>query len=71
MDDVKCPQIESLQKITASQAADYIRFVSALRHNQRRYFATRYPALLDKCRDMEKQLDALNAELLNPTPKLF
>ena len=71
MEDVKCPQIEDLQKITPEQAAKYIRFVATMRHNQRRYFSTRNPQVLELSKRMERDLDALNERLLNPTLKLF
>lgn len=71
MDDVQCPQIENLQEITPEQAVEYIKFVATIRHNQRRYFALRKPEILDTCKRMEKELDALNARLLDPTPRLF
>jgi len=71
MEDVKLPQIEDLKKITPEQAAQYIRFVATMRHNQRRYFATRSPQILELSKRMEKDLDALNDQLLNPTLKLF
>ena len=71
MEDVKCPQIENLAKITPEQAAEYVRFVATMRHNQRRFFATRNPDVLELSKRMEKELDALNAHLLDPTPKLF
>lgn len=71
MDDVKCPQIENLAEITKENAIAYIKYVATLRLNQRQYFATRNTAILERCRQMEKELDALNAELLNPMPKLF
>jgi hypothetical protein len=71
MEDVKLPKIEDLKKITPEQAAEYIRFVATMRHNQRRYFATRNPQVLDLSKRMEKDLDALNDQLLNPTLKLF
>ena len=71
MEDVKCPQIENLQEITPEQAAEYVRFVAHVRHTQRRYFTFRKPEILDESRRLEKELDALNAHLLNPTPKLF
>lgn len=71
MEDVKCPQIEDLQKITPEQAAQYIRFVATMRHNQRRYFSTRNPQVLELSKRMEKELDAFNERLLNPTLKLF
>lgn len=64
-DGTKCPQIENLAKITPEQAAEYVR------HTQRRYFTFRKPEILDESRRLEKELDALNAHLLDPTPKLF
>lgn len=71
MEEIKAPQIESLEKITLEQAAEYVRFVATLRHQQRRYFATRKPDALNASVAMEKELDKLNAYLLDPTPKLF
>lgn len=71
MEDVKCPQIEDLQKITPEQAAQYIRFVATMRHNQRRYFSTRNPQVLELSKRMERELDALNESLLHPTLTLF
>lgn len=67
----KAPQIENLAKITPEQAAEYVRFVAHVRHTQRRYFMFRNPDLLDESRRLEKELDALNASLLDPTPRLF
>jgi len=71
MDEFKAPQIENLQKITSEQAAEYVRFVAQLRHQQRRYFMFRKPEILESCKQMEKELDVLNAHLLDPIPKLF
>ena len=71
MDDIKCPQIENLDKITPEQAAEYVRFVSTLRHNQNRWFKLRNLDALEISRRMESELDALNAHLLDPTPRLF
>lgn len=71
MDELKAPQIENLQEITPEQAAEYVKFVATMRHNQRRYFATRNPGVLELSKRMEKELDALNARLLDPQPKLF
>lgn len=71
MENVCCPQIENLQKITPEQVAQYVRFVNQLRVNQRAYFKTRNPGILEACRREEKELDALNARLLDPTPRLF
>ena len=71
MEDVKCPQIEDLAKITPEQAAEYVRFVATMRHNQNRWFKLRNIDALEISRKMEKELDALNARLLDPTPRLF
>lgn len=71
MDDVKCPQIGNLQKITPEQAAEYVRFVATMRHNQNRWFRLRNVDALHIAQQMEKELDALNAHLLDPTPRLF
>ena len=71
MDEVKCPQIENLQEITPEQAAEYVRFVATMRHNQNRWFNLHNYDALNTARQMEKQLDALNAHLLDPTPRLF
>ena len=71
MEEVKCPQIGLLQEITPEQALEYVKFVATMRHNQRRYFATRNPEVLELTKQMEKELDELNAHLLDPTPKLF
>lgn len=71
MDYEKLPQIESLAKITPKQFEMYVRFVSAMRFQQRRYFNFRKPDALQTAKDMEADLDKLNAYLLDPTPKLF
>ena len=71
MIDIKLPQIENLQEITPEQAAEYVRYVATLRHNQNRWFKLRAFDALDISREMEKELDALNAHLLDPTPRLF
>ena len=70
-DGPKCPQIENLAKITPKSAAEYVRFVAHVRHTQRRYFTFRKPEILDESRRLEKELDDLNAHLLDQTPKLF
>lgn len=71
METPKCPQIENLQEITPEQAAEYIRFVATLRHNQNRWNKLRNFDALRIAQEMEKELDTLNAYLLDPTPKLF
>ena len=71
MDELKAPQIENLQEITPEQAAEYVRFVATMRHNQNRWFRLRNIDALHIAQQMEKELDKLNAHLLDPTPKLF
>jgi len=71
METPKCPQIQNLDKITPEQAREYVVFVSHVRHTQRRFFTFHKPELLEESRRLEKELDALNAHLLDPTPKLF
>lgn len=71
MEIPKCPQIENLQEITPEQAAEYVRFVATMRHNQNRWFRLRNIDALKTAQQMEKELDTLNAYLLDPTPKLF
>ena len=71
METPKCPQIEDTAKITIQSFIDYVAFVHTLRFHQRRYFKFRKPETLELCKQMEKELDALNDRLLNPTPRLF
>lgn len=71
MEDVKAPQIENFDKITPESFKEYVQFVATLRHNQRRWFALRNFDALEISKQMEKELDRLNAELLDPQPKLF
>ena len=71
MNEFQAPQIENLQEITPEQAAEYVRFVAELRHQQRRWFNLHNHDALNTARQMEKELDALNAHLLDPNPRLF
>ena len=71
METIKAPQIENLKEITPEQATEYVRFVAQLRHHQNRWFRLRDFEALKAAQEMEKELDALNAYLLDPTPKLF
>lgn len=71
METPKCPQIQNLEKITPEQAVEYVRFVAHVRHTQRRFFTFRKPEILEESKRLEKELDALNARLLDPQPKLF
>jgi len=65
----KAPQIENLAKITPEQAAQYVKFVAELRKVQNRWFRLRDFAALELSRQMERELDSLNEQLL--TPNLF
>lgn len=71
METPKCPQIQNLEKITPEQAVEYVRFVAHVRHTQRRFFTFRKPEILEESKRLEKELDTLNARLLDPQPKLF
>lgn len=68
---MKLPQIENLQEITPEQVKQYVQYVATMRHNQNRWFRLRNPDALEISRRMEKELDTLNAHLLDPQPKLF
>ena len=71
MDGLKAPEIKNLQEITPELFEQYVSFVATLRHNQNRWFRLRKTDALEISRRMEKDLDDLNARLLDKTPKLF
>lgn len=71
MNEFEVPQIKNLQEITPELFEQYVSFVSTLRHNQNRWFRLRKIDALETSRRMEKELDDLNARLLDKTPKLF
>lgn len=71
MDELKAPEIKNLQEITPELFEQYVSFVATLRHNQSRWFRLRKTDALEISRRMEKELDDLNARLLDKTPKLF
>ncbi len=71
MIDVELPQIENLKEITPEQVVEYVKYVAIMRHNQRRWFNLKKYDSLETARKMEKELDALNAHLLDLTPRLF
>ncbi len=71
MNEFEAPQIKNLQEITPELFELYVSFVSTLRHNQNRWFRLRKIDALETSRRMEKELDDLNARLLDKTPKLF
>ena len=71
MDELKAPEIKNLKEITPDLFEQYVSFVATLRHNQNRWFRLRKTDALEISRRMEKELDDLNAQLLDKTPKLF
>lgn len=71
MEGLKTPQTQNLQEITPAGFREYVEFVAELRHNQRRYFATKKPEALERAKEMERELDELNARLLDKQLKLF
>lgn len=71
MDGLNAPEIKNSQEITPELFEQYVLFVATLRHNQNRWFRLRKTDTLDISRRMEKELDDLNARLLDKTPKLF
>lgn len=68
---MEIPKITKIDAITPEQAAEYVRFVATLRHNQNRWFRNKNVDALNISRQMEKELDELNGRLLNPVPSLF
>lgn len=68
---MELPKITDLKSITPEQAAEYVRYVATLRHNQNRWFRFKDPSALNLSKQMEKDLDAFNNRLLNPVPSLF
>lgn len=71
MNEFKAPEIKNSQEITPELFEQYVSFVATLRHNQNRWFRLHNGEALEISRRMEKELDNLNARLLDKTPKLF
>ena len=71
MNEFEAPEIKNLQEITPELFEQYVSFVATLRHNQNRWFRLRKTDALEITHRMEKELDDLNARLLDKTPKLF
>lgn len=68
METEKAPQIENPDKITLEELAELIK---QMRHNQRRYFRTRKPEVLETCKKLEKEVDDIIAVLTDTQLKLF
>lgn len=68
METGKSPQIENPDKITLEE---FTELVKQMRHNQRRYFAQRRPEILETCKRLEREVDAIVAKLTEKQMKLF
>lgn len=68
MEEEKTPQIENPGKITLEEFAELIR---QMRHNQRRYFAQRRPEILETCKRLESEVDAIVAKITDKQMRLF
>ena len=68
MEKEKSPQIENSKEITINEFAE---LVKQMRHNQRRYFAQRRPEILETCKKLEKEVDAIVAKITDTQMKLF
>lgn len=55
-------------KITLEEFAELIR---QMRHNQRRYFAQRRPEILETCKRLEGEVDAIVAKITDKQMRLF
>lgn len=49
----------------------FIELTKQLRHNQRRYFSQRRPEILETCKKLEKEVDAIVAKITDTQMKLF
>lgn len=68
MDKEKVPQIENSGKITLEEFAE---LVKQMRHNQRRYFAQRRPEILETCKKLESEVDAVIAKIFDRQLRIF
>jgi hypothetical protein len=68
MEKEKAPQIENPDKITLEEFAE---LVKQMRHNQRRYFEQRRPEILETCKRLEHEVDAIVAKLTDKQMYLF
>jgi hypothetical protein len=67
-EEEKAPQIENPREITLEEFAELVR---QMRHNQRRYFAQHRPEILETCKRLEHEVDAIVAKLTDKQMKLF
>ena len=70
-DEIKLPEVSSIEGMTAEDVKQYIIFISTMRHNQNRWFRLRNFEALRISQEMERKLDEFNGAMLDPQPKLF
>lgn len=68
MEEEKNPANRKSGKITLEEFAELIR---QMRHNQRRYFAQRRPEILETCKRLEGEVDAIVAKITDKQMRLF
>ena len=70
-DEIKLPEVSSIEGMTAEDVKQYIIYISTMRHNQNRWFRLRNFDALHIAQEMELKLDEFNGAMLDPQPKLF
>lgn len=70
-DEIKLPEVSSIEGMTAEDVKKYIIFISTMRHNQNRWFRLRNFDALNIAQEMGRKLDEFNGAMLDPQPKLF
>lgn len=70
-DEIKLPEVSSIEGMTTEDVKQYIIFISTMRHNQNRWFRLRNFDALHIAQEMERKLDEFNGAMLDPQPKLF
>ena len=69
--EIKLPEVSSIEGMTAEDMKLYITYIATLRHNQNRWFRLRNFDALHIAQEMERKLDEFNGAMLDPQPKLF
>jgi len=70
-DEIKLPEVSSVEGMTVEDMKLYIKYIATLRHNQNRWFRLRNFDALHIAQEMERKLDEFNGTMLDPQPKLF
>lgn len=50
---------------------EFAELIRQMRHNQRRYFAQRRPEILETCKRLEGEIDAIVAKITDKQMRLF